>query len=156
MPHCKHITCMADVSGAIEEWHCALRSATCTAMLMHLHMCCCRMDTTKWPEMPEQERKRKLFVIGFLETGSDAEAAAFSGLNPRHTRQRIAEHLRQHGNLSEAPHPRPSPKYTENVMKAAFVYFKDNPNAHFATPELVSYLVREGFLEEPVDRQNFR
>lgn len=41
-------------------------------------------------------------------------------------------------------------------MEAALEYFKDNPNAHFATPALVSYLAREGLLEEPVNEQNFR
>lgn len=123
---------------------------------MRPHMSCCRMDTSKWPKMPEQERKRKLYVLGYLETGSDQAAAKLSGLSAHHTRPRIAAHLRQYGDLSEAPHPRPSPKYTENVMKAALAYFIDNPQAHFATPELVSYLLREGLLEEPVNEQNFR
>lgn len=119
-------------------------------------MCYCRMDTSKWPKMPEQERKRKLFVIKFLESSNDTDAAAFSGLSPHHTRQRIASHLKQYGTLAEAPHPKQSPKYTEDVMKAALAYFDDNPEDHFATPELVSYLIREGVLEEPVDEKNFR
>lgn len=114
------------------------------------------MDTSTWPKMPEQERKRKLFTINFLETGSDTDAAAFSGLSPRHTRQRIADHLKKYGTLAEAPHPKESPKYTEEVMKAALAYFDEDPEHHFATPELVSYLKREGFLEAPVDEQNFR
>jgi hypothetical protein len=114
------------------------------------------MDTTKWPAMSDQERKRTLFVMKYLETGSDRDAAKFSGLGVRHTRQRLAEHMKQYGTLAEAPHPTISPKYTEDVMKAALVYFKDNPEDHFATPPLVSYLIREGILQEPVDQQNFR
>lgn len=75
-------------------------------MLMCSHMSHCRVDTTQWPEMPEQERKRRLFVLAFLKTSSDKAAAQLSGLSARRTRARIAEHLEQYGDLSEAPHPR--------------------------------------------------
>jgi hypothetical protein len=114
------------------------------------------MDIKHWPQMSGQQRKRTLFVIKYLETGSDSAAAKSSGLSCRHTRQRIAEHLKEHGTLAEAPHPRQSPKYTESVMKAALGYFKDKSGDHFTTPELVSYLIEDGILEEPVDEQNFR
>ena len=106
--------------------------------------------------MPEQEQQRKLFVLKYLKTGDNAKAAAYSGLSPHHTKKRIAEHLKKTGTLSEAPHTRASPKYTEDVMKAALDYFKEDPDRHFPTHQLVSYLVREGILEEPVDEQNFR
>jgi hypothetical protein len=106
--------------------------------------------------MPEQERKRKLFVLRYLATGDNAEAASYSGLTPQHTRKRIAKHLEDYGTLSEAPHTRTSPKFTEDVMKAALDYYKEDPDRKFPTHQLVSYLVREGLLEEPVDEQNFR
>lgn len=127
-----------------------------TALLTMSLICSCRKVTSKWPRMPEQEQQRKLFVLKYLQTGDNAEAASYSGLSPHHTRKRIAKHLKKTGTLSEAPHTRASPKYTEDVMKAALDYFKEDPDRHFPTHQLVSYLVREGILEEPVDEQNFR
>lgn len=77
------------------------------------------MDTVKWPKMPEQQRKRTLYVMKFLETSSDKGAAELSGLGVRHTQPRIADHIHEYGPLAEAPHLKISPKYTEDVMKAA-------------------------------------
>lgn len=106
--------------------------------------------------MSEQQCKQTQVVIKYLESSSDKEAASFSGLGLHHTRQCIADNLKQYSTLTEAPHPRLSPKYTEDVMKEAWAYLKDHPVDHFITPLLVSYLLREGILQEAVDDQNFR
>lgn len=115
-----------------------------------------QMDTSQWPQMPEQQRKRTVFVQKYLETGgSESEAAKVSGLSRRHTRQRIADHIRDYGTLAEAPHPQQPSKYTESVMHAALGYFK-KCGPRFATPDLVTNLIEDGILQEPVNQQNFR
>lgn len=105
--------------------------------------------------MPQQQRKRTIFVMTYLETGSDSEAAKASGLSRRHTRQRIADHLKEYGTLAEAPHPQQPSKYTESVMQAALGYFKKH-GPRFATPELVTNLIEDGILQDPVNEQTFR
>lgn len=114
-----------------------------------------RMDTPKWPNMPEQERKRKLFVISYLETTDDKAAAKASGITSHHARQGIAEHLKEYGTLAEAPHPKASPKFTYEVMKAAQTYLVDNPEMLLTTGDVVAYLERENLLQPPTDEHNF-
>lgn len=113
------------------------------------------MDTSNWPDMPEQQRKRTLYVAEYLSTASEEKALHASGYRSRNTHRRIIEHIKTHGTLEEAPHMRATVKYTDSTLKAAMEWWIDNADQVFDTPALVAALEQASILNAPTDHHNF-
>ena len=113
------------------------------------------MDTSLWPPMTGQHRRRLLYIIKYLDTGDAKAAAKFSGLREQHVRERLAQHLEKYGTLEEAPHPSPPSKFTQFVLEAATAYVVENEDMPIGTTEVVRYLEGANYLEPPTNNHNF-
>ena len=113
------------------------------------------MDTSLWPPMTGQHRRRLLYIIKYLDTGDAKAAAKLSGLRGQHVRERLAQHLEKYGTLEEAPHPSPPSKFTQFVLEAATAYVVENEDMPIGTTEVVRYLEGANYLEPPTNNHNF-
>lgn len=114
----------------------------------------CIMDTSQWPPMAKQAMQRLRYIIGFLETGSKAHALKVAGFHSPNAHHRVLEHLKQHGTLDEAPHVRPSVKFSNEVLAEAQDHLLSSNHA-LTTAELVAWLQQQGQLDEHTDCHNF-
>lgn len=114
-----------------------------------------KMNTDTWPEMPQQQAQRTMYVIAYMETGSKTEAAAIAGYKDTSVHQRIITHLKECGSLAEHTHTRAPLKFTCDVFSTAMDYLVENAEQQITTPELIAYLEGSQLLQPPTNNHNF-
>jgi len=113
------------------------------------------MADSRWPKMPEQQKKRTRYVINYLETGSHEKALEASGIRSPKTHASIIRMLKRNGTLEESAHEREPCKFTPDVMEAAKNYLIEEQDTPKSTAEVVAYLEGVGHLEPPTNNHNF-
>lgn len=101
-------------------------------------------------EGSERERKRAIFILAFLQTGSEHKARRASGLSSK-ALDRIIDSLAEHGDFRERPRSGRPVTYSPVVMEAAYQLLVDWEEGFPTGPALMQKLVEQRMLERIVD-----
>jgi hypothetical protein len=112
------------------------------------------MDTSGWPKMPDQQRKRTAYVISYLETGDRKTARTVSGIKDNRTHNQIVDKLKKTGSLAESAHARQREKFTDDVMQAAQEYLVGEQDIPLSTADVVAYLEGQKILKSHTNKHN--
>ena len=98
----------------------------------------------------EKERRRAIFVLIFLQTGSESKARRESGLSEK-ALGRIIASLAEHGDIREGQRPGRPLIYTKQVMEAAYTALVEWEEGYPTGPDLMQKLVDKGALDRCVN-----
>jgi hypothetical protein len=101
-------------------------------------------------EGTDTERKRAVFILVFLQTGSESEAMKASGLSSK-ALERIIHSFADQGDFRERQRPGRPVIYDADVMEAAYQYLVEWEEGYPSGPALMHKLVDEDILEHTVD-----
>ncbi len=101
------------------------------------------------------QARRAEFLICALDLPSVQELAVELGITDRRFLDRLAQDLRLHASIAEAPRSGRPVKYTDFVLQQAQSYMLDGVEAYWSKEDIVLGMIAIGILEEGTSVESF-